>query len=412
MRTLIASDLHLGTISGIDLARRAELRAPLIEAAAQADRVVLLGDVLELRQGPPREALAAARPFFEDLGAALAGRELVIVAGNHDHAMVEPWLAHRALDAQPSGLDLSEPIQPEAGSELLRRIASWAAPARVSAAYPGIWIRGDTYATHGHYLDCHLTVPTLERLSIAAMSRVLRQSPSSFATVDDYEALTAPVYAWRDAAARDAKTSAILNGVATVDVWSALRRGGGGRGAGARRRSGRDAGGVGAGLRAARSSSDGLGAGLEAELRKRALATAFPLAVAALNRAGFGPLRADISVAQLRRAGLAAMAEVTRRLEVDASYVIFGHTHRAGPLPSDRELEWRAPVGTSRDGRGGIRLINSGCWVYARVFLTDTPGESPYWPGTCVLVEDDGGPPQLTRLLARRTHAELMPAAA
>src|SRR5580700_6202806 len=101
MRTLIVSDLHLGSTSNSDLLRRAELRAPLLEAVAEVERVVLLGDVLELRHGPLRDAMAAARPFFEELGHALAGRtaagagELVIVAGNHDHALVEPWLAQR-----------------------------------------------------------------------------------------------------------------------------------------------------------------------------------------------------------------------------------------------------------------------------------------------------------------------------
>ena len=47
------------------------------------------------------------------------------------------------------------------------------APARVRVAYPGLWVREDVYAMHGHYLDCHLTVPTLERLSVGAMSRLL-----------------------------------------------------------------------------------------------------------------------------------------------------------------------------------------------------------------------------------------------
>ncbi len=44
-----------------------------------------------------------------------------------------------------------------------------------SAAYPGLWVREDVYATHGHYLDCHLTIPTLERLGIGAMGRVMRR---------------------------------------------------------------------------------------------------------------------------------------------------------------------------------------------------------------------------------------------
>ena len=61
----------------------------------------------------------------------------------------------------------------------------------------------------------------------------------------------------------------------------------------------------------------------------------FPLAVAALNRAGLGPLRAEISGTELRRAGLRAMGEVAARLGLGESYVVFGHTHRSGPLPRD-----------------------------------------------------------------------------
>ncbi len=62
MRTLIISDLHLGSATGVDLLRRPELRARLLEALADVDRLVLLGDLLELRHGPRHEALAAARP--------------------------------------------------------------------------------------------------------------------------------------------------------------------------------------------------------------------------------------------------------------------------------------------------------------------------------------------------------------
>jgi predicted phosphodiesterase len=380
MRTLIVSDLHLGSVSGGDLLRHAELRAPLLQAAADVERVVLLGDVLELRHGPPREALAAARGFFEDLGRALAGRELVIAPGNHDHAMVEPWLARRSAEDEPAPLGVEQLLEPALVSPMLARLADWAAPARVQAAYPGIWVRPDVYATHGHYLDCHLTVPTLERLSMSAMSRVLGRPTAEFETVEDYEALGSPVFAWRDAVARDGRTGAALNGLATVTAWRAL---GGG--------SDRDA-----------SRDSGVGGSLVASLRRRALAAGFPLAVAALNRAGLGPVRADISAGELRRAGLAAMGEVAARLGLGDAYVVFGHTHRSGPLSGDRHHEWLA--------RSGARLINAGCWTYAPVFLTSTPGESPYWPGTCVLV-GDSGPPELRRLLQDRTHAELRPPA-
>ena len=130
MRTLIISDLHLGSVSGADVLRRAELRAPLLEALKEVDRLVLLGDVLELRHGPPREALAAARPFFEDLGRALAGRELVIIAGNHDHALVEPWLALRGEQEAPDPLGLEQLLEPAQASPMLERIAEWASPRR------------------------------------------------------------------------------------------------------------------------------------------------------------------------------------------------------------------------------------------------------------------------------------------
>ncbi len=388
MRTLIVSDLHLGNVSGSDLLRRAELRAPLLEAVAEVDRVVLLGDVLELRHGPMRDAMAAARPFFEDLGQALGGRtlkgtpsgaqagELVLVAGNHDHALVEPWLARRGEHEEPPPLGLEQLLEPADVSPAVERLAEWASPAPVRVAYPGLWVRPDVYATHGHYLDCHLTVPTLERLSMGAMGRLLGRPADRFDSVGDYEALGAPVFAWRDAVARDARTGATLNGMATVTAWHALR--GGDRARRARVRP-------------------------VSWMRRRAIMAAFPLAVAALNRIGIGPLHANVSTAELRRAGLAAMGEVAVRLGLGDAYVIFGHTHRSGRLPGDDEREWL--------GRAGARLVNAGSWTYAAIFLTGTPGESPYWPGTCVIVDDDG-PPVLRQLLADRTLAELASAPA
>ena len=140
MRTLLISDLHLGSLSGSDLLRHAELRAPLLDVAREADRAILLGDVLELRQGPPREALAAAREFFEELGRALAGRELVVLAGNHDHALIEPWLSQRGEQDRPAALEVEQLIAPAEASPMLGRIAEWAAPSRTLAAYPGLWV--------------------------------------------------------------------------------------------------------------------------------------------------------------------------------------------------------------------------------------------------------------------------------
>src|SRR5689334_6978534 len=129
MRTLIVSDLRLGSNSGVDVLRRERLRAALLAGHDGIDRLVLLGDVLELRHGPMREALLAARPVFEDLGRALEGRELILTAGNHDHALVEPWLAGRGSGADPGPLGLEQMIEPADASPALAQIAEWAAPA-------------------------------------------------------------------------------------------------------------------------------------------------------------------------------------------------------------------------------------------------------------------------------------------
>lgn len=371
MRTLIISDLHLGGAFAADVLRRPEPRAALMAALEGVERLVLLGDVLELRHGPRRDALARARPVFEDLGQALAEREIVVVAGNHDHALVESWLRRHGELEDHVPLGIEQRFSAEEASSMLASLAQWAAPARVSAAYPGLWLREDVYATHGHYLDCHLTVPTIERLGIGVTGRLLRRPPTQFTSVEDYEAVSAPVFAWIDAIARQAPTASPLNGQSTVRVWREL---GGDRHNGNR-----------------------------ASLRTRLLSGAFPLAVAALNRAGLGHYRSDITPNELRRAGLRAMGQVAQRLGLGDAYVVFGHTHRAGPLSSDDRSEWVGP--------SGARLVNAGCWTYDSYFLTGPPGHSPYWPGGSVLVEDSG-PPTLRRLLDGHTRETLSAAVA
>lgn len=375
-RTLVVSDLHLGGHAGAAVLERPAARRALLGALTDIDRLVLLGDVLELRHGPRHEALERARTFFEELGEAFAGREVVVLAGNHDHALIETWLRDRDESPEALPLGLEQRFEAGAASPMLARIARWAQPAQLSGAYPGLWLRPDVYATHGHQLDCHLRIPTLERLGIGMTARFLRRPADGLTTPADYEALLTPVYAWIDAVARRAPTGSALNGQSTVRMWRLL----GGSGNDAKRPG---------------------PAALTRALRRRAIVTAFPLAVGALNRAGLGSFDADITPPGLRRAGLAAMGEVANRFGLAGAHVIFGHTHRAGPLPGDEGSEWL--------GRGGARLMNAGCWTYDSYFLTPSPGESPYWPGGCVLVKD-AGPPVLMRLLTDLDHSQLAPA--
>ena len=175
MRTLVVSDLHLGTHTRRDVLRRPAALQSLLEGLSGVERLVLLGDAIELRHGPVRDALAAARDPLRRIGEALGeGAEVVVVPGNHDHHLAEPWLERRARRTAPPPLGVESAVDWRQW-EALATIARWLAPAQVRAAYPGVWLRDDVYATHGHYCDRHTTVPMFERLAAGLMARVVRE---------------------------------------------------------------------------------------------------------------------------------------------------------------------------------------------------------------------------------------------
>jgi predicted phosphodiesterase len=372
VRTIVVSDLHLGSGGDIDLLRRPELREVLWAEIQGADEVVLLGDAVELRDRPLAEALELARPFFDELGSAINAGRVIVVPGNHDHHLLDDWLERRGLEgAGPLGLEQRVPVR----SGPLAQLIAGMEQMPIELAYPGAWLRPGVYATHGHYLDRHLTVPTFERLAVAAVERVLggpreiSEEPGSpgdsgSASVEDYERTLAPVYAFLFALAQAGSTGGRLGGAnPSARVWQAL----------------------------------GGGYGRAAKLRGWLLGTvALPGAVGVANRLGLGPVRSDLSPGTITRAGLEAIGEVTRRLGIDADHLIFGHTHRRGPIRA--ETGWRMPEGT--------RLWNTGSWVYAPGLVGRTAADSPYWPGTVAVLEDDG-PPELHHLLDGRTRTEL-----
>jgi hypothetical protein len=333
--------------------RRSSERGALVAALTGVDRLVLLGDVLELRHGPVRDALADAAPVLSALGAAVGSEgEIVIVPGNHDHGLLRGWLERR----EPGWLGLESSVDWDP-REPLGAVVEAVAPGgrfQVRVAYPGVWLRPDVYAIHGHYLDRHHTVPIVERLGAGLTVRLAGEPPGGPRRAEDYEAALAPMYAWIDAVAQTGGLRGSGgDGSFQVRAWRALGGVGGRRG-----------------------------------LRRRAVAAAFPAVVAGLNRAGMGPLRPDVSGVELRRAGLRAFGEVIARLGVPAdAHVIFGHTHRAGPLSTDDRDEWG-------------RVVNAGSWVHDPAWIGDSPGDSPYRPGFAVMV-GDSGPPELVNLLDR-----------
>ncbi len=130
---------------------------------------------------------------------------------------------------EPSGfLGLEQRIEPRDAGPLAAALAEHAAPARVEVVYPGVWLRDDVYAIHGHYSDLHATVPTFERLAAGAMARWAVELPGEGATPDDYEAVLSPLYAWMHALTQRADHALVSAGAgASSRAWVAL--GGSGR---------------------------------------------------------------------------------------------------------------------------------------------------------------------------------------
>ena len=327
MRTLVISDLHLGSRLGRDVLRRPESLDVLLAALEDADRLVLLGDVVELLvlARPPRE-LELAKPVLRAIGARMgADREVIIVPGNHDAALVRPWLREHGV---PTAVDAAIPVD---ATGLLADVAAALAPARVRVHYPGVWLSGRVWATHGHYLDRHL----LPESAFGFARGLLGRLPRDGAAPADYEQTGSP-------------------SLTAVEAWLSRRL-----------------------PRPLAAAAEDM-----AEIVRAATMPGIPVRLLSHR---YAPLTVLLLGAQMRRASIPALARVVHRLGVDADWVVFGHVHRCGPLTSDNPRQWRGPGGRPR-------VANTGSWVYEPLLLHRAAPPHPYWPGGAILVEDDGDP--------------------
>jgi len=355
MRTAIVSDLHLGSGFGEDVLRDAAIRRVLFEKLASAERLVLLGDVIELRELPLAVALECARPFFEELAEAMAGRTVVLVPGNHDHRIAEPLLEQLAIAREPLGLER----RAGPSGEPAARIAAWLGDAELTIAYPGIWLREDVYATHGHYMDCHMSLPRLECIAAAAAMRTLRPLPADPEPAD-YERVLQPIYGFTYGLAQGGSVWGSAR--PSERAWRTLARRNGNR----------------------------------RRIRRAALGAAIPATVWTVNRLLRAEFDADLSPGAITRSGVNAATEMVARLRLEAAHTITGHTHRAGP--DEGEASWEPP--------NGGQLHNTGSWVFATAFHHPGTPPGPYWPGTVTWLEESG-PPRRERLLLDRSRDEL-----
>ena len=294
MRTLVISDLHLGARLQRDVLRHPEALEPLLRALEDVERLVLLGDVIELLEGRARRAMEAAEPVLRAIGTRLGSeREVIVVPGNHDAALVRPWLRETGA---PAAVDAAIPLD---ATPALAQISSWLAPARVRAHYPGVWLSDRVWATHGHYLDRHL----LPEAAYGMARGLLGRLPRDGATPADYERAGGPSLTRLEALL----TRWLPRPLAELsdDVAEALR------------------------------------------------ALTMPVIPRRLFGHRIAPLNAMLLGLQMRRASIPALARVVHRLGVDADWVIFGHVHRCGPLAADDARRWRGPADRPRIANTG-----------------------------------------------------------
>jgi predicted phosphodiesterase len=336
LRTLVISDLHLGNRAANDVLRLPGPRSKLLEALDGVDRLVLLGDTLELLSRHRRRSMNIAEPILRAIGTRLGpDRELVFVPGNHDASLVRHW-----INAQATGLSADSAVDPDA-SPALRRVLSWLAPARTTVSYPGVWLEDRVWATHGHYLDRHL-IPH-----------------SAFGVLRPASRHSAPP-------------------VLPSDYERALRRG---------RRSRESL--------LSRALSRPLATLLEYTAQLLTLAT-MPGLPDLMMKARLAPVTAGLIDFQMRRASLPAAGIVAEQLGIDADWVIFGHVHRRGPISDEY---WPARP-------SGMRLLNTGSWLYEPVLVDRASPPHPYWPGGAVLLES-GRSPRSVGLLDGMDASEL-----
>lgn len=294
MRTLVISDLHLGRRLDRDVLRRPAALAALLRALDGVQRLVLLGDVVELMEGTPERAVEAAEPVLRALGERIGpGGEIILVPGNHDRALIAPWMQRHGV---PSALDGAVPA---GATALLAQVVSSLAPAQVRVRYPGVWLSDRVWATHGHYLDRHLLPEHAFGIARGLLGRV----PHRGATPAEYERSGGP---------------------SVTQIESVLAR------------------------RLPRPL-----AALVDDLVELLRVATMPAVRRRLLNPRMARLTSSLLGVQMLRASIPALARVTQRLGVDADWVIFGHVHRRGPLAADNPASWSGPGGRPRIANTG-----------------------------------------------------------
>ena len=121
------------------------------------------------RRGCSRE-LARSSPARVGVGAA----RVCLVPGNHNHGCRPSPCAAPTRSRSPLSTGCAG-----RGDGPAWTVAPWLGPARLTFAYPGLWLRQTLYATHGHLLDVHTVLPTAsKRLAIGTLGLLTGPVPA------------------------------------------------------------------------------------------------------------------------------------------------------------------------------------------------------------------------------------------
>jgi UDP-2,3-diacylglucosamine pyrophosphatase LpxH len=403
MTTALISDLHLGAWQLNDLLRYPIFIRRLAKALEGVDEVVLLGDVLELRFQRLEIALQVSQPFFAALGDALRARRprnasaprVVYVAGNHDYHFALQLMERE----QEAAIERGEP-DPYTFRGLvhvpddmflrreLRRMLGPGVEVEFAYAYHRFEAAGGlALAMHGHYLDLYLASPAERLLALVEQALTAYRLETPRPGFDIFEAVLRPqneLLYWIGQSPAGAQVQS--------ELWRRLR---GDR----------------------RHLPKGLFGRLRRIAARRALRAAEALAGAAARQLTQRVLKGDVTAISPARAtsveeGIQAFMDTLYALQEDLfaaerwtappAYVIFGHTHRPGPLPGVDTLDrWRAQWAGHE-----VQVLNTGSWLYdVERALTQEYYET-HWPGT-VVVFPDGAQPHVMSVLKDLTADDI-----
>lgn len=387
MATAILSDLHLGAAHGDDLLRYPFFCDLLREQLDGVDHIVLLGDILDLRFQRLEDALLISTPFLTMLGDALRGARhprVTYIPGNHDH-----HYAVRLIESeQERAIEAGEPFTfrqvvapPDFFlSRQLARIIGGAVDVRFAYFYDLLdSAEGPILVTHGHYLDLHLGAAPARLLSLVQASIAAAGQTVQGLSPDLYEAILRPQYEllhWIGQSPGGGQIQSriyerLRGGAPPSTRLSQIRR---------------------AALRGAASVGGRVGVALAETLANRLIKGGLSLT---------SPAREAQAEATIHAFNL-SLEELEPALPADLRYVIFGHTHRPGPLEDvDAEDQWVVRL------RGKeTAVMNCGSWLYDDGKARGPDYRPQRWPGTFILLPDHG-PPRLVEALADLSRDEL-----